>query len=113
MLTETSVAASYCCSTTSSIGSTAKALGAPISARAPRKAATLFIPKRDHRIDFHCAPRRKIAGQRGGRDQNANDAAIGRDVRASDVVQHRCNKTGETDRSEDADHDACNHQGKA
>src|SRR4051812_46138671 len=79
----------------------------------PHKRKRLFIAQRYHRIDFHGATRGNVTRQGRGGPKKADHAGIGRDVRAPDAIQHRRNKTGETDRSQDADNDPCNYQGEA
>src|SRR3954462_5961495 len=105
-LNATFASTSYFWSTISSTGSTANTDVIHKTDRTHVKVRRLLIPQRHHRIDFHGAARGNITGQRGGDAKKTDHGGVGHDVCATDPIQHRRDKTRETDRRDDAERDA-------
>src|SRR5437764_1090556 len=83
---------SYFCSTISSNGSMANAVGEKSSGTEAasanaKRACRLFIPQRYHGINFHGAAGRKVAGEGGGDGKQADHTDISHNIGRAHSVE--------------------------
>ena len=78
-----------------------------------RSVLVSLLPQRLHRIDFHGAARREIAGEQGDENQQRRHAGESKRVSRARRIKQTGKKTCRDDRSHHSGTDADQHQAKA